>query len=189
MGHNNWDAALVIRANELLDEVRRYHADAEATRLQLASAAASIARKVDELPATVRQLVEDALQQDAFNADRPIIAKRLDLSTRMLNDLSAQLHGSGLIFLRHIRRASILMLVACSGISVVSTWWSFSRASDVMQLSSEILKMQKTVFQLQQAGGQIVVKECMDSSSRYRLCVRVDESAGKFKDSYYFVGR
>ncbi len=79
MGYENWDAALVIRANELLTEVRRYHADAEATRLQLSSSAASIARKVDELPVLVRQVVETCFEQDASSAERATVAKRLDL--------------------------------------------------------------------------------------------------------------
>jgi hypothetical protein len=189
MGQNNWDAALVIRASELLDEVRRYHVDAEATRLQLASAAASIARKVDELPATVRHVVEESLKQDTLNAERPIIAKRLDISTRMLGDLSLQLHTSGLLFLRHVRRSSILIFVGCAVITFLSAWWSIAKTSEVMRLSSQILIMQKTVSELRQAGGQSVVKPCIDSFSRSRLCVLVDENAGKPKDSYYVIGR
>lgn len=189
MGHNNWDAALVIRANELLAEVRRYHVDAEATRLQLASIAASIARKVDELPITVRQLVEESLQQDTLNAERPIIAKRLDLSTRMLNELTTQFHGSGLSFLRQIRRASTLMVCSCAAVGVVTTWWSVDRIAEAVRISNQIASMQKTVSQLQQAGGQAAVRACVDSSLRNRLCVHIDESAGKPKDSYYFISR
>lgn len=145
MGHNNWDAALVIRANELLAEVRRYHVDAEATRLQLASAAISITRKVDELPTTVRQLVEESLQQDTLNAERPIIAKRLDLSTRMLNELTTQFHGSGLAFLQHVRRSSTLMTFCCAAVSVATTWWSADRIVEALRISNQISAMQRTV--------------------------------------------
>lgn len=188
MVQNNWDAALVIRANELLDEVRRYHVDAEATRLQLASAAASIARKVDDLPTAVRHMVEESLQQDALNAERPMIARRLDLSTRMLSDLSSELHTAGLLFLRHIRLSSVVTLVASAFIIVSSFWWAVVKASEAARLSSEILVMQKTVAELRQAGGQLVVRPCIDSFARSRLCVHIDENAGKLNDSYYFIG-
>jgi hypothetical protein len=185
----NWDAALVIRANELLAEVRRYHVDAEATRLQLASAAALITRKVDDLPASIRQSVEESLQQDTFNAERPIIAKRLDLSTRMLNDLTTQLHASGLSFLRYTRRASTLILLAGVAAGAITTWWASVNYAEVVRLSAQITMLRQTVDQLERTGGRAVVRTCSDTAGRSRICVRVDESAGKFKDSYYAIAR
>lgn len=188
MGYEKWDAALVIRANELLTEVRRYHTDAEATRLQLSSSAASMARKVDELPTAVRQVVEACFEQDASNAERTIVAKRLDMSTRMLNEISTQFHGSGIAFLGHARRAS-LMIFVCAAISAVAAWWSLDRVAEALRLSNEINDMQKTMGYLQQVGGRAVFKPCVDAASRPRLCVRIDEHAGKQKDAYYFVDR
>jgi hypothetical protein len=188
MGHN-WDAALVIRANELLAEVRRYHVDAEATRLQLVSAAALITRKVDDLPASVRQSVEESLQQDTFNAERPIIAKRLDLSTRMLSDLTAQLHASGFSFLRYARRTSTLILLIGVVAGIMTAWWATINYSEVLRLSAQISTLRQTVDQLERAGGRAVIRTCADAAGRSRICVRVDESAGKFKDSYYAIGK
>jgi hypothetical protein len=188
MGYENWDAALVIRANELLTEVRRYHADAEATRLQLSSSAASIARKVDELPVLVRQVVETCFEQDASSAERATVAKRLDLSTRMLGELSTKLHGSGMAFLRQARRASTVIFV-CAAISSAAVWWSLDKVARTMHLSTEISDMRKTIDHLRQAEMHGAVRTCIDSSSRSRLCVRIDEKAGKQKDSYYFIDR
>jgi hypothetical protein len=189
MGHANWDAALVIRANELLEEVRRYHADAEATRLQLASTATLIARKVDELPHTVRRLVEESLHQDTLNAERPIIAKRLDSSSRLLNEVATQLHESGSRFLKYARIASatILLLSGLSGIAMIA--WIASTSSEAVRLSTEVSTLRRTVSQLEEAGGRAVVRPCIDSALRPRTCIRIDESAGKTKDAYYMIAR
>jgi hypothetical protein len=189
MGHANWDAALVIRANELLEEVRRYHVDAEATRLQLATAAASITRKVDELPATVRRLVEESLQQDTFNAERPIIARKLDLSTRMLNDLAAQLQGSGMQFLRHARLTSTAILIVSALAGMAMAFWTATSVAEAARLTTQISTLRQTVTQLENAGGRAVVKPCLDAASRSRLCVQIDENAGKMKGSYYVIAR
>lgn len=189
MGTDNWDAALVMRANELLTEIRRYHVDAEATRLQLASAAASMTRKVDELPSTVRRSVEESLRQDALIAERPVLVHRLDQASRMLDQLATQLNSSGLSFLARARRISLMLVLAGIIVGLAMTLWAASNGAKALKLSAEISELQNTVTQLREAGGQAIVKPCVDSSSRTRLCVRVDEGAGKSKDSYYFISR
>ena len=189
MGTDNWDAALVMRANELLVEVRRYHVDAEATRLQLASAAASMTRKIDELPLAVRHVVEDSLRQDALFAERPLLVHRLDRASRMLDQLAKQLNDSGLSFLTRARWISASLILAGISGGLAMALWAGINGAKASRLSAEISELQKTVHQLQETGGQAILKPCVDSFSRARLCVRVDEGAGKSKDSYYFVSR
>lgn len=189
MGTDNWDAALVMRANELLVEIRRYHVDAEATRLQLASAAASMTRKLDELPATVRLVVEDALLQDASIAERPVLVQRLDRSSRMLDELAKQFNNSGLLFLSQSRRISMALTFTAIVVGISAAFWTTVNGARTLKLTTEILELQRTIDQLQGAGNQTPIKTCFDSLSRPRLCVRIDEDAGKPKDSYYFVRR
>lgn len=189
MGTDNWDAALVMRANELLVEIRRYHVDAEATRLQMASIAASMKRKVDELPATVRQVVEEALQQDSLINERPALVQRLDRSTRMIEELADKFNSSGLSFLTQSRRVSIILITSGVLAFMVATAWATINGAKAIRLTSEIANLQKTVSQLQSSGNQSPIKTCIDSFSHPRLCVRIDENVDKPKDSYYFVSR
>jgi outer membrane murein-binding lipoprotein Lpp len=189
MGRENWDAALVMRANELLTEIRRYHVDAEATRLQLASAAASISRKVDELPSTVRQVVEESLHQDSLIAERHLLTQRLEHSSRLLNELSSKFNNSGLSFLATSRRLFVMLILSSVAIGMAATVWAMISGAKVIKLSTEISELQEAFVQLGNSGSQPPIKTCVDSFSRLRLCVRIDDVTGKSKDSYYFVSR
>lgn len=180
----DWDTALVIKANELLVEVRRYHADAEATRLQLATAATTVTRKVDELPQAITQSIQAALQQRSSVSEHPALSQRLDRSTRALGDLATQLHSSGISFLNYWHRIALLILISSTLAAALATAWSVRNYREAMRLSTQATAMQSTVTRLENAGGHAQLKPCVDLEGRKRLCVRVDESAGKFKDSY-----
>lgn len=184
MTGKDWDAALVIRANELLMEVRRYHADAEATRLQLASAATTITRRVDELPQAITQSVQASLQQHSFGSDQPVLSQRLDRSTRALGDLATQLQSSGTSFLHYWHRVALLILISSALAASLTAAWSVRNYKEALRLSAQAAAMQTTVAKLEKAGGAALIKPCVDPSGRQRLCVRVDESAGRFQDSY-----
>ncbi|MGI4778587.1 MAG: hypothetical protein ACRYGA_10805 [Janthinobacterium lividum] len=184
MTGKDWDTALVVRANELLVEVRRYHADAEATRLQLASAATMITRKVDELPQAITQSIQVSLQQRSSVSEHPALSQRLDRSTRALSDLATQLQSAGTSFLNYWHRVALLILISSTLAAALATAWSLRNYREAMRLSMQAAAMQLTVTQLRSAGGDAQIKPCVDSEGRKRLCIRVDESAGKFKDSY-----
>lgn len=189
MGTDNWDAALVMRANELLVEIRRYHVDAEATRLQLASAAASMKHKVDELPLTVRQVVEEALHRNSLIDETPVLVQRLDRSSRTIEELSKQLNSSGFSFLSQSRRISMVLIFSGVAAFLAATAWATINGAKAVKLTAEISELQRTISQMQNASNQAPIKTCIDSFSHPRLCVRIDESAGKPKDSYYFISR
>ena len=189
MTGKDWDAALVLRANELLAEVRRYHADAEATRLQLASVAMTITRKVDELPQSIAQSIQLSLQQHSFNTEQPVLSQRLDRSTRALGDLATQLQASGASFLHYWHRVAVVILLSSGLASALIAAWGVKNYREALRLSMQASTLQQTVNQLEKAGGNAQVKPCVDSSGRQRLCVRVDESAGKFQDSYAPLAR
>ena len=180
----DWEAALVVRANELLAEVRRYHADAEATRLQLASAASTITRRVDELPQTISQSIHASLQQQSSSAGQPVLSQRLDRSTRALGDLATQLQSSGTSFLHYWHRVALMILISSALAAALTAAWTVRNYREALRLSAQAAAMQLTVAQLRNAGGSAQVKPCVDSAGRQRLCVRVDENAGRFKDSY-----
>lgn len=182
METDNWDAALVMRANELLVEVRRYHVDAEATRLQLASAAASMTRKVDELPAAVRQVVEEALHSDSSIADRALLAQRLDRSSRMLDELANQFSSSGLLFLKRSRRASMILIFIGVVIGIAFGFWAVVNGARIIRISAEILNLQESVMQLrsnQNNDNQPMIKTCFNSSRSANLCTGIDEISVK----------
>ena len=184
MTTKEWDSALAVRANELLGEVRRYHADAEATRLQLASAATAITRRVDELPQTIAQSVRTALQQHPLATEQPVLSQRLDRSTRALGDLATQLQSSGTSFLHYWHRVALLILISSALATALTAAWSVRNYREALRLSSQAAAMQLTVTQLRNAGGDAGLKSCIDSSGRQRVCVRIDESAGTFQESY-----
>ena len=189
MTGKDWDAALVIRANELLAEVRRFHVDAEATRLQLASAAMTITRKVDELPQSITQSIQASLQQHSFHNEQPVLSQRLDRSTRALSDLATQLQSSGASFLHYWHRVAVVILLSSGLASALIAAWGVKNYRDALQLSLQASALQQTVTQLEKAGGNARVKPCVDAAGRQRVCVRVDESAGKFQDSYAAIAR
>ena len=189
MTGNDWDAALVVRANELLAEVRRYHVDAEATRLQLASTAMTITRKIDELPQSITQSIQLSLRQHSFDSEQPVLSQRLDRSTRALGDLATQLQSSGASFLHYWHRVAVVILISSGLASAMISAWGVKNYKEGLRLSMQASSLQQTVAQLEQAGGNAKVKPCVDSSGRQRLCVRVDESAGKFQDSYVAIAR
>ncbi len=183
------DASLVLRANELLAEVRRYHADAEATRLQLASAAMTITRKMDELPQSITQSIQLSLQQHSFDSEQPVLSQRLDRSTRALGDLATQLQSSGASFLHYWHRVAVVILVSSALASALTAAWGIKNYREALRLSKQASSLQQTVIQLEKAGGKAQVKPCVDPAGRQRLCIRVDESAGKFQDSYVAIAQ
>lgn len=181
---NDWDTTLVARGNELLAEVQRYHVDAEATRLQLASVATTIARKLDELPTSVAQSINQALQQQSLNVEQPVLSQRLDRSTRALSDLSMQLQSSGASFLHYWHRVAVVILIASALASALLAAWGGKNYRDVMRLSTQAATLQQTIVQLEKNGGNARLRPCTDASGRKRLCIRIDHNAGTFRDSY-----
>jgi hypothetical protein len=66
------------------------------------------------------------------------------------------------------------------GITVLVVWWYVPSVSEMAALRAERDQLQASIEDLTARGGRIKLNTCGDSGERKRLCVLVDQSAGRF---------
>jgi len=65
-------------------------------------------------------------------------------------------------------------------ITVLAVWWYVPTVSEMSALRSERDQLQASIEDLTQRGGRIKLNSCGNSGDRKRLCMLVDQAAGKF---------
>jgi hypothetical protein len=65
-------------------------------------------------------------------------------------------------------------------ITVLAVWWYVPSVSEMTALRSERAQLQASIEDLTARGGRIKLNTCGNSGERKRLCVLVDQTAGRF---------
>jgi hypothetical protein len=76
---------------------------------------------------------------------------------------------------RHVTTALCAM-----AITVLAVWWYVPTMGEMSALRSERDQLQASIEDLTQRGGRIKLNTCGNSGDRKRLCVLVDQTAGRF---------
>jgi hypothetical protein len=76
---------------------------------------------------------------------------------------------------RHVTTALCAM-----AITALAVWWYVPTVGEMSALRSERDQLQASIEDLAQRGGRIKLNSCGNSGDRKRLCVLVDQTAGKF---------
>jgi hypothetical protein len=80
------------------------------------------------------------------------------------------------------------MAAACGPVNCILTirgvfsmcWWYVPTVGEMSALRSERDQLQASIEDLNQRGGRIKLNSCGNSGDRKRLCVLVDQTAGRF---------
>jgi hypothetical protein len=65
-------------------------------------------------------------------------------------------------------------------ITLVAVWWYVPTVGEMSALRSERDQLQASIEDLNQRGGRIKLNSCGNSGDRKRLCVLIDQTAGRF---------
>lgn len=179
-------AAWNDRATELLDEVRRYHADAEVMRLNLTSTTGRAMAKLDVLATELKQLAETR-GPSAAAVDLQDIRGRLEVSMRQLEMLGARMNSDASTLLRTAQRLAVLLVALSMAASIGVVAWFARVHAEAAALGEQVAVMQAKVSQLESRGANLAFRECTDSAGRTRLCVRADLHARTAEDGYVVV--
>jgi hypothetical protein len=76
---------------------------------------------------------------------------------------------------RHVTTALCAIVI-----TVLVVWWYVPTVGEMSALRSERDQLQASIEDLNQRGGRIKLNSCGNSGDRKRLCVLVDQTAGKF---------
>lgn len=129
--------------------------------------------------AALRQVIE-GLGEKVDSATGVAVAKALN-TLRREADLAAQA-------MQKLRRLTLwqsawrhVTTALCAiAITVLAVWWYVPSVSEMSALRAERDQLQASIEDLTQRGGRIKLNSCGNSGDRKRLCVLVDQTAGKF---------
>lgn len=181
------ESALMDKASELLEEMRRDHADAEVLRVHLASTATRVATRLEELPVQIRRLLEEAHASSTPAPELRELRDRLEVATRRLESLSGRINTDTTSLLHMSQRMAVLLMGLSMITSLGVVGWFAHLQREAAQLNQEVATLEATAKRLEKEGGRAAVRECVDSEGRQRLCVRVGAPSGTAGDQYYFL--
>ena len=129
--------------------------------------------------AALRQVIE-GLGEKVDSATGVAVGKALN-TLRREADLAAQA-------MQKLRRLTLwqsawrhVTTALCAiAITVLAVWWYVPTVGEMSALRSERDQLQASIEELTQRGGRIKLNSCGNSGDRKRLCVLVDQTAGRF---------
>jgi hypothetical protein len=96
-------------------------------------------------------------------------------------DLAAQaMHRIRRLTLWQSAWQHLWMALVAIAITLLAVWWYVPSVTEMNALRAEREQLQASIADLSQRGGRIKLNSCGNSGERKRLCVLVDQTAGRF---------
>ena len=150
-----------LRIAALLDALDSEHARVREAMVELKATGVTLQRDVKSAAASAVQDALKALQGDIESARRVVV----DLQGLSLWRAAWQ----------HVMVALVAILI-----TLLAVWWYVPSVSEMSAFRAERDQLQASIADLTQRGGRIKLNSCGNSGDRKRLCVLVDQTAGRF---------